>query len=156
MVITPLSRAIACIGAILCGLGQLAEVGAADKPRVTIEFRRAESSPAKGLLEATIVGSDEKVYLYPMAELTNKDVAKARIGLSESKEPELLLTFTQEGAKKMGKLTEEHKGKPLAILINGKVVVAPVLRSKITEYASVRGKFTEAEVHGWAQAINGK
>jgi len=36
------------------------------------------------------------------------------------------------------------------------VVVAPVLRSKITEYASVRGKFTEAEVQGWAKAINGK
>jgi preprotein translocase subunit SecD len=128
---------------------------AADPPRVKVEFRRAETKPAEGLSEASVAGSGEKVYLHKAVEITNADIAKASPGLSADSRYEVIVRFTKEGAEKMAKLSEAHRGKPLAILVDGKVVCAPVLRDKITEYAAITGSFTQREAERIAKGIAG-
>jgi hypothetical protein len=134
----------------------LPPAAAPDPPRVTVEFRRAETKPADGLTEAAVVGSGQKVYLHKAAEITNTDIAKAFPGLSDDRKYEVHLQFTKDGAKKMAKLSEAHRGKPLAILVDGKVVCAPVLLDIITEYASISGSFTREEVERIAKGIAAK
>ena len=56
------------------------------------------------------------------------------------------VTFKPEGARKMRAATMRHIGKPMAILIDGEVVMAPNVRESIGEYAVVNGHFTKAEV----------
>lgn len=127
-----------------------------DKPAVKLELRRAEKEPAEGLTEATVEGSKDKVYLHKTAELTNDDIAKAEVSEDERKQPCISITFTKEGSAKINKITEEHKNKPLAILVNGKVISAPVIKSVISDKAMITGKFTKEEVERIVKGIKGK
>lgn len=146
------------VGLVLC-LGYMT-LALADKPddkhRVKIEFRRAETTPGEGLTEATVPGTRNKVYLHKSADATNEDIAKARPIEDTRKNPAIEITFTKEGAKKMAKLSEEHKGKPLAILIDGKVIIAPQVTAKLSDKVWITGNFTKEEVEKLVKSINGK
>jgi len=127
-----------------------------EKATVKVEFRRAEKEPAEGLAEATVEGTKDKVYLHKTAEITNADIAEARAAEDTTGKPVVAITLTKEGAKKMRALTEEHRNKPLAILVNGKVIAAPVVKAPIGEQAWISGKFTKEEVEKLVKGINTK
>ena len=127
------------------------------KPAVKVEFRRAETEAAEGLTEATIVGTDKKIYLHKTAELTNSDITSAKPGRDADKMPCVELTLTAQGSEKIQKLTREHRDKPLAILIDGKVISAPTIRAAISgPSVTISGNYTQEEVENLAKAINGK
>jgi outer membrane lipoprotein-sorting protein len=142
----------------------------APKPGVKVEFRRAENQPGEGLIEAAVAGTAQKVYLHVSADVTNADIAEARAGLDSREKPAVEITFTEEGAKKMAKLTAEHRNRPLAILVDGKVIGAPplaiqvdskvlgapVVRDTISQKAQITGNFTLEEVDRIVRGINGK
>jgi preprotein translocase subunit SecD len=134
----------------------LAVAGPDEKPKVKVEFRRAETKNADGLTPATIAGTDEKIYLHATADATNADIAEARVAVDGACNPAIEVTFTKDGAKKMEALSEKHQDKPLAILIDGKVVSAPVVRAKFSDKAQITGKFTKEEVEKIVKAINAK
>jgi hypothetical protein len=123
-----------------------------DKPAVKIEFRLAEREPAAGLQEATVEGTTEKVYLHKEPGLTNEDIAEARVA-TEGR-PVVELTFTDKGKEKVAKLTGDHQGKPIAILVDGKVIAAPTVRATIRDKAmlSVKTKEEAARIARGLQA----
>ena len=127
-----------------------------EKPKIKVEFRRAEAKAGEGLMEATIAGTNEKVYLHKATEATNADIASARAGEDANKKPIIEITFSKDGAKKMAALSEAQKDKRIAILIDGKVVSAPVVRAKFSARAQITGSFTKAEVEKMVKAINEK
>jgi preprotein translocase subunit SecD len=121
------------------------------------EVRRAEDKPGEGLTEATVAGSARKVYLHREAALTGRDVTEARAIADGANGPAVEVTLTEEGRKKLAKVTEGHQGKPLAILVNGKVLSAPVVRGTISQgKALISGRFTKAEAETIAKGIAGK
>jgi preprotein translocase subunit SecD len=127
-----------------------------EKPKVKVEFRRAEAKNADGLTAAVVAGTTDKIYLHKAVEATNADIAEARVALDNAANPAIDILFTKEGAKKMEALSEKHQDKPLAILIDGKVVSAPVIRAKFSDKAQITGKFTKEEVEALVKAINAK
>jgi preprotein translocase subunit SecD len=140
---------------VVC-LGLLAGVpaGRADEPaKPKLEFRRAERSPAAGLIEAAVPGQTEKIYLHKDAELTEADLAAASVGKDESSNPCINIVFTKAGSDKMAKLSEAIIDKPLAILIDGKVISAPTVRSKFSGRAQIAGPFSKAEVEAIVKKI---
>ena len=143
--------AFACLG-----LGLSISSARPEEKKVAVEFKRAESKPADGLAEATVEGTNDKVYLPKRADATNADIAEAKAALDGGGNPAIDIIFTEEGGKKMAALSEKHRDKPLAILINGKVVSAPVVREKFSERAQITGKFTKEEVEKLVKAINAK
>jgi preprotein translocase subunit SecD len=143
-----LRRTVTALAAmVFCGL-----TAAAADP-VKVEVRRAETKAAAGLTEATVAGTNDKVYLYADTVVGNDDVASARVTEDDAKNPAVEVTFTAEGQKKMAKATEMHLGKPLAILVDGKVVAALVVRAKLGEKALITGKFTKQEAEKLAQGL---
>jgi len=66
------------------------------------------------------------------------------------------LTFNDAGAGRIAIATGRHVGRPLAILIDGTVVMAPVLRSPITTSAVISGDFTRAEAERIVAGIVGR
>jgi preprotein translocase subunit SecD len=64
------------------------------------------------------------------------------------------MTFLPSGAQRMQQATKLHVGRPLAILIDGKVVSVPVLRAPISDSATSNGKFTHAEATRIADGID--
>ncbi|WP_347241830.1 protein translocase subunit SecD [Thermus sp.] len=64
--------------------------------------------------------------------LTGADLADARAVFDQFGRPQVALTFTPEGAKKFEEVTRQNVGKRLAIILDGKVYTAPVIRQAIT------------------------
>jgi len=125
--------------------------------RVKIEFRLAESSPSEGLQEVSIEGTSEKLYVRKEVIVSNKDVVAARpIPSLVPNSFDIEIEFSDEGAKKIAKATSENIGKRIAILIDGKAIVAPVVRSTISNKAVIAGSapsFTRYEAEDLARKI---
>lgn len=92
-------------------------------------------------------------YLHSEVIVDNGDIGTARtIPGRNPSQYAVELKFYGSGTEKMRKASGNHIGKPVAIIIDGRVVVAPVVRSPIGDSALVTGHFTKAEaeriVHG--------
>ena len=64
------------------------------------------------------------------------------------------LKFDSEGAKKFGQITEQYKGHRFAIVLDGLIQSAPVIRDAIYGGdAVITGRFTEQEARGLASVL---
>src|SRR6266513_2958159 len=64
------------------------------------------------------------------------------------------LKFDSEGAKKFGQITEQYKGHRFAIVLDGLIQSAPVIRDAIYGGdAVITGRFTEEEARGLASVL---
>lgn len=69
--------------------------------------------------------------------------------------PEIAIQFSPEGQERFAQITKEHINKRLAIVMDGHLYSAPVIRSEISEgKALISGSFTEAEARELAAKIN--
>jgi preprotein translocase subunit SecD len=110
------------------------------KPAVRIELRLAEGSPARSLTEAVVECSRERIYLRPELLATNEDIASAQAVSSRIAGLfDVNLTFNEECAQRLAKATGAAKRGRLAILINGKVIMAPTFGSPISSKAILSG-----------------
>lgn len=88
---------------------------------------------------------DEKLLLEKQAVMTGEGLSNAAIHFDQSKfnEPAVNIVFNSEGAKKFARITSENVGKRLAIVLDGKVQSAPVIREAIPSgEAVISGRFT--------------
>ncbi len=120
---------------------------------VNFEVRLAEDHPAPGLQAAKISGSGQVIYLHDEVVVANGDVERAEVAPGSSPaEFNVSVELTAAGGEKMRSITERNIGKRLAILLDGQVVMAPVIRSPISSSAMITGRFTRAEAE---RIVNG-
>jgi preprotein translocase subunit SecD len=120
---------------------------------VRFEARLAEDRPAPGLREAKASDSGRSVYLHDEIIATNSDIKLARvIQGSDPSQYAVGIEFNAAGAEKMRVATGNHIGKLVAILLDGKVVMAPVIRTAIGPSAVITGKFTRSQAE---KIVNG-
>jgi hypothetical protein len=120
---------------------------------VRFEVRLAEDGPAAGLRAARVLGADHTVYLHPEVIVTNSDIAKAHVVPGNSPAHfGVGIEFKAAGAEKMRTATAGHLGRPIAILIDGGVVMAPTVRSPISALAEINGDLTRADAE---RIVNG-
>jgi hypothetical protein len=140
--------AVAAIGSKIWSGG-----GATLQAAVRFEVRLAEAQPTLGLRPARIAGSDRVVYLHPEIVVTNDDISQSRVIQGDAASSfGVAVEFTAAGADKMRKATAGHLDRPMAILIDGVVVSAPTVRSRIGTSAVINGDFTQAEAE---RIVNG-
>jgi len=92
------------------------------------------------------------LFLGPEVLLANadiKDVAveKRNVGYG------VMLYFSPAGASRLSAFTTSHNGERLAVLIDGKVVIAPVVHGVIRESAVIEHGFSEAEAQRIARGL---
>ncbi len=61
--------------------------------------------------------------------------------------PAVGFQMNARGAKLFGRLTDRHIGAPLAILLDDKLVSAPIIRARISKRGIITGNFTQDEVN---------
>lgn len=66
----------------------------------------------------------------------------------------VLMTFDSEGSNKFAKVTGEHIGEHLAILLDDKVQSAPVIRTQIRRSGMIEGNFTSEEATYLSNILN--
>ena len=111
---------------------------------VRFEVRLAEATPTLDLQPVRL--GERTIYLHREAVVTNDDIAAARVvpGNAPGKS-DVAVTFTPAGAKRMREATANHLGRPMALLIDGAVVMAPTVRAVVSTEALLTGNYTKAE-----------
>jgi preprotein translocase subunit SecD len=85
-------------------------------------------------------------YLVPeKADLTGDYLEDARVGFDQRQRPIVQFQFNSAGGELFQKLTGEHIGDQLAIVLDDRVYSAPVIRSRIGSRGQIEGRFTSAE-----------
>ncbi len=141
--------------AVVAALAGCATTGGRTAP-VTLEFRPGSESPGPGLTEMTLAGSERSVYVSEQVVLSNAEVKSARV-VSGQGGPQVDIVFTETGAERFARATEQSIMKPLAILVDGKLLSAPIVRETITGgRAVIAGRFTEQEAKRIADGIVGR
>jgi preprotein translocase subunit SecD len=78
--------------------------------------------------------------------VTGRDLRNARPALGQMNQPIVEFSLTPDGAKAFATLTGEHVGSGLAIVLDGQVVSAPRINSRISDSGIIEGSFTQREV----------
>jgi preprotein translocase subunit SecD len=77
--------------------------------------------------------------------VTGRDLKNARVQKGRMGEPVIGFSMTPEGAHKFGDLTGNNINKPLAIVLDNKVVSAPRINSRIDDQGVIEGRFSNEE-----------
>lgn len=113
---------------------------------VRFEVRLAEEQPGAGLREAPVGTTQRIVYLHDEIVVSNADVVSAEVvpgNRDDRFDVEIRLGAPGDG--RMRAATRRHIGRPVALLIDGYVVVAPTVRSEVGDAARLSGDYTRAE-----------
>ena len=120
----------------------------------SLRIHVAQETPAAGL--TATVAEQSTIYMNPSPELTEEHLGKIAIGRGRTGDRILMLTFTDEGAATLARVTAANVGKRMVFIVAGRVVMAPVLQSQIANGAAViEGSFTEEEAERLAKALSG-
>ncbi|MDD2966696.1 MAG: protein translocase subunit SecD [Desulfovibrionaceae bacterium] len=131
-----------------------------------LEFHlvRDDVDPARAVLPAGIValpmlekgnanaeGTEKFLAVEKEAVLTGEDVTDARPAFDQLNQSYVSLNFNSRGAAIFERMTSENVGKRMAIVLDGKVYSAPVIRERIGGgRCSISGSFTTAEAQDLA------
>ncbi len=77
-----------------------------------------------------------------VAAVTGKDLRMVRRGQDEWGQPAVSFQLKPDGARRFEQVTGENIGKPLAIILDGKVQSAPNINARISDSGIIQGHFT--------------
>lgn len=118
-----------------------------------LEFCIAEDHPAPDLTEMLFEPTGEIFYLHKEVLINQNDVESAAVVMQQER-PAVELLLTSEGAKKLKELTAQNVGKRCGMVLNGKLLSAPIIRDTISVgRAIITGIFTRAEAEAIANGL---
>jgi preprotein translocase subunit SecD len=120
---------------------------------------RAETAVRlRGPASEKSAGPAEILHLQKAALIDQTSVASARVGeipMGLGSRFYIDLTFTGRGKETLARVTRENLGRRLAFLIDGRVVLSPVINSAILDgKAMLEGEFTKTQADELAAKIN--
>src|SRR5437764_13817302 len=81
------------------------------QPLVKVEFRIAEDRRLPGLSEATVQGSDQRIYLHKKIELSNVQIDSAVVERDSLVGTAVLITFNEKGKAVLARITSRNVSK---------------------------------------------
>jgi preprotein translocase subunit SecD len=88
-----------------------------------------------------------------IAPVTGSDLRVARPGLDENNQPAVHFELKAAGAQAFGRLSGENLGRYLAIVLDSRVISAPVLEGRITDQGRISGGFTSQSANDLALTL---
>jgi SecD/SecF fusion protein len=114
----------------------------------------AETTPAAGLQKSKVAGTGRYVYLHNEVVVSNNDIAEVKaVQAGGASDYGISIKLNPAGAGKMRQATDAHIGRPLAILLDGQVIMAPVVRDAVGGSAMLTGHYTKSEAQNIALRI---
>jgi preprotein translocase subunit SecD len=120
---------------------------------VRFEVRLAEDVPIPGLVVARLADSGRVIYLHPEIVVSNDDIAQSWVSEDGPNQFLIAVQLLPSGAERMRHATTAHVGRPVAFVIDGSVVMAPVVRAPIGDAAVISGDYTRAEAERIADGM---
>jgi preprotein translocase subunit SecD len=117
----------------------------------------SDPDPQLDLAQGLIPGRNQPTFYVKEPVMSNKDVAnaKAKVTAMYGEATYLIeVNLTGEGTKKFARITRDNIGKDLAIVIDGKIIMAPKIQTPILDgKCQIQGNFTKAEAEEVALKI---
>ncbi|HET9225413.1 MAG TPA: protein translocase subunit SecD [Thermoanaerobaculia bacterium] len=85
--------------------------------------------------------------------VTGRDLKNARPSVGQFNRPIVQFSLTPTGSDAFGELTGNNIGKPMAIVLDGRVESIAVIRARITDEGIIEGDFTQQEVQDLATVL---
>ncbi|MBR0780880.1 SecDF P1 head subdomain-containing protein [Bradyrhizobium iriomotense] len=123
---------------------------------ISMPAEQAQSGTPPAGTEVLLGFKDKRPYLVAKdSALEGNDISYAGPGFASStNEPIATFRFNGRGARRFAHITEENIGKPFAIVLDGKVISAPVIREPITGGSGqISGNFTLEEASSVAMLL---
>lgn len=111
-----------------------------------VEIRLAELAPG-GELTATTSRGGLTVYVYETVAFTGADFTDAALAQDNLGRPAVTLTLTDAAAARLETMSRAHLDRPVAMMVNGECVAAPVVRSPLSRLVMITG-LSEGEAQG--------
>jgi len=102
--------------------------------------------PGSVLLESAEEGGQEYI-VEKRVMVSGELLENASAGFDQNSRPAVNFQLNAEGARRFGRVTGENIGRPFAIVLDGKVVSAPVIQSQIFGSGQITGNFDVAETN---------
>ena len=102
----------------------------------------------------TGVVTETRMFIKRLPEATGDIVDQAFPYPNQVGGYEIHLEMTDEGAKILRGVTERMVGKPLAIVLDGKLYSAPTIQSVLSKNAQISGSFSQREAIDLANVLN--
>ena len=107
---------------------------------------RGRTPPGTVLLQSA--SDDGRSYVVEKRVMVSGEMLdSASAGIDQNNRPAVNFALNTVGARKFGKVTGDNIGRPFAIVLDGKVVSAPVIQSQIFGSGQITGDFTVAETN---------
>jgi beta-lactamase regulating signal transducer with metallopeptidase domain len=138
--------------------------GAAVPKSSGFQVRLVVEAPADGAEAMTYVASKradgqpqlETLYVQKTVLLDQSAVQSAKVVRDNSGAPQIEIQLTKNGAQRFAGITRQNLNHRLAMVIGGRIYMAPIVRSEISGgTALISGVFTEPEANALAATING-
>jgi hypothetical protein len=130
----------------------MSPAGVAEAAAVRFELRLAESSPGSGLTRAVVGETATIVYLHPEVIATNDDILTVDVD-GDGDGVTVRVTFSAAAASRLRAATGAHVGRPAAIVLDGRVTLAPVVASALGDTVIITGQYTRAEAERLAAGL---
>ena len=102
--------------------------------------------PGSVLLESAEEGGQEYI-VEKRVMVSGELLENASAGFDQNSRPAVNFQLNAEGARRFGRVTGENIGRPFAIVLDGKVVSAPVIQSQIFGSGQITGNFNVSETN---------
>ena len=119
-----------------------------------LEIRDASYNQIEGYTESSYDIGKEKRIIYLGSEilLSSDDVESAEVSAFDGTHV-INVVFTNHGAQKLRKITEERIRKPLGIIVNGELLSAPTIQNPLSKNVMIRGSYSKDEAEVIARGI---
>jgi preprotein translocase subunit SecD len=142
--------AAALVAAAIASFGVIASAMPPQQPSPVsphesgLVLRLADLEPTPGATEITF--DDHTLWLKPGEAVTGDMVAEANPITDQRGHPAIAFKLNAAGRERFARMTAGHIGKPVAILVDGRPVGAPVLMTPITGgEGQITGAYTREE-----------
>jgi len=103
-----------------------------------VEIRAASATAVAGWQQMA-APHGETLWIAPEIQLTSADIARAEARTDADAGPSVAILLTDEGARKMAALSAAQDHNPIALLLDGKVIWAPIVKGSIGKEVRLTG-----------------
>ena len=132
----------------------LLESSGGQQPPDTVIVESAAVKGDKDVPSPTVTDEEEGFYLLRRGSVVSgMDLKGATRGQDQFGQSSVNFSLKAEGSQKFGIATKENIGRQLAIVLDGRVKSAPVIRAQITDRGEITGNFSPKEAEDLALVL---
>ncbi|QEG22873.1 serine hydrolase domain-containing protein [Mariniblastus fucicola] len=117
-----------------------------------LQICMASADAVDGLTKIDVEGKPP-IFVDSESVVSRVDIESVEAKLDRSGRKNIYLRLTAAGGEKLATASASNLGKPMAILFNGNLVSAPVIRSKISRDVVINGNFSEDRIQEMLQTL---